>query len=110
MHTVAVLKGIAEAVGKKFVVVSEVSDEVLHVEGAHSGGFVRDVPEDDDRPPVADIFRTDAVRDIIRRVAAHTESPASPDRHPGTGGTHADWLEGELEGRERAVSGVTWWW
>ena len=47
-------------------------DEVLHVEGAHSGGFVRDVPEDDDRPPVADIFRTDAVRDIIRRVAAHT--------------------------------------
>ena len=79
---------------------------MLHVKRAHPGRGLRDVSEDDDRPPVADIFRTDAVRDIIRRVAAHTESPASPDRNPSTGGTHADWLEGELEVRERAVSGV----
>ena len=76
-------------------------DEVLHVERAHTGGFVRDVPEDNDGPPVADIFRPDAVRDLIRREAAHTETAAAPHRHQGAGGTHSDRLEGELQVRKR---------
>ena len=81
---------------------------MLHVETAHPRRSLGDVSEDDDSPAVADVFRPDTVRDIIGRVAAHTEAPASPHGHPGTGGTHSDWLEGELEReRERDVSGLT---
>ena len=72
--------------------------EMLHVNPAHPGGALRDMPQDDDGPPLLDVLRPDAVSDLIGGIAGHAEAAAALHGDPGSRGAHSDRLEGELRG------------
>ena len=71
--------------------------EVFHVIPRHPWRSIRDVPQDDHRPPLLDVLRPDAVGHLVSGVTIHAQHVTSLDGNLGNGRADSDWLEVKLK-------------